>query len=78
MWFHALNGMKMFYIKNVTCYQCELSIFLSGSYILCRLQVLSKKLCFDLIKKARIFKSEEKTFLNELFLFGCFNNMSYL
>jgi hypothetical protein len=32
------------------------------SYTLCRIKYLSKKLFSDLVKKKRIFKSEEKAF----------------
>jgi hypothetical protein len=37
-------------------------IFLSGSYTLCRIKALNKKLSFDLVKKKHLFKSEEKPF----------------
>jgi len=46
------------------------------SYSLCRIKTLSKKLSFDLIKKKRLFKSEEKAFWNDLFIIII--NMSYL
>jgi len=46
-----------------------LSIFLSRSYSLCLIKTLSKKLCFGLINKKRLFKSEEKTFWNNDFFF---------
>jgi hypothetical protein len=46
------------------------SIFISF-YTLCYIKALSKKLCFGLIKKNGLFKSEE-------FFFCCLCNMSYL
>lgn len=38
------------------------------AYTFCRIKVLSKKMSFDLVKKKRLFKSEEKKFWND-FLF---------
>jgi len=55
--------MKILPIKNVTCYQLELSIFLLGSCTLYRKKALSQKLSFRLLKKKRLLKNEEKNLL---------------
>jgi hypothetical protein len=39
------------------------------SYILCRINALSKKLFFGFVKKKHHFKSEGKTFWNDFFVF---------
>jgi len=66
----------MLYIKNVTYWQRELSIFLSSYYTLYRIKSLGKKLCFGLLKNKRFFKSKRKKIL-EWFFFCCLDNISY-
>jgi hypothetical protein len=52
----------MISIKNVTCYRCELSIFLSSFCALYCKKTLNQKLSFNLLKNKHFFKIEEKAF----------------